>query len=811
MIRDRYPDVWVFWIRAGSKLKFESSYCDIAQEIGLISAKDEDARGAVPSMVLKWLKNEYNGRWVMIVDGMDDPDVLSPGSTSSGESSLAGLLPRVDHGSVLITSRLRTAALNMIGSHEFDNIIDVDIMNDVEAEQLLKSRIPSHLYESNSAKALIKELENIPLAITQAAAAINYNLSESISDYLDRFLMGRIRIVSVPDPRRDFDSSAAVFVTWQLSFEQIKKTSQSASELLSYMSVLDNQSIPHYLLGKDVEVNPDSQEDDDPVNGKYTRNERKAKDTQTTSLGANMERSPELSQHFGPEADWWSFVDDGFESDIRLLSDFAMIVVERSGTAYSMHRLVQEAVSNWLREEDHGLLEKYRMKAVAEISMAFPVDGFEDVSVASDLYRHAEKVLKYPCVERITSLHRAELLYRLSNYMESTGSIALALKLSEDSLNIRKSLCYGYNICVARSCKQYAVILMEIGQYDSAEKVLKEALAGWSMSLGFARHLKDVLRYNLTINLLNQEKYQEAKEMFQTISDKTANEERRLEADLSRRLGQYEDAAKIYREVIESTVSSQHGDRNAIRTMVICQEGLARCLVLLQQPEAALKVMKEAISPAFTNLGPGEPAALRLLLLLGDFYKSHGSPAEAERTYKEALDISVSFYDGSHPMFFRSLWGFCEVLVEQSRWRDIVDVLEETNFKDRLPLNKESRDYWDICRYSAIVLFLLERIEEAKVLCDRFFPGFEETYGLRSPEYTSILLARVTCLLRINEIEAARSELQSLKWCLEVTDADFDLIKAQWRKLDLGVRKKQKAREAREEEPIEDSATHPSG
>jgi hypothetical protein len=82
------------------------------------------------------------------------------------------------------------------------------------------------------ARALVKTLEGIPLAVTHAAAYIEVNKPMvDIATYLELFHKSEENQTSLlnskdaRDVRRDASVSSAVITTWQLSFEQIRSFS----------------------------------------------------------------------------------------------------------------------------------------------------------------------------------------------------------------------------------------------------------------------------------------------------------------------------------------------------------------------------------------------------------------------------------------------------------------------------------------------------------------------------------------------------------------------------------------------------------
>ena len=74
----------------------------------------------------------------------------------------------------------------------------------------------------------------------------------TIPKYLDLIRQREsILLTETPDLRRDSSVPNSVILTWQISFNQIQKTNPKAAELLSFMSVLDRQGIPEFLLRGD--------------------------------------------------------------------------------------------------------------------------------------------------------------------------------------------------------------------------------------------------------------------------------------------------------------------------------------------------------------------------------------------------------------------------------------------------------------------------------------------------------------------------------------------------------------------------------
>ena len=102
---------------------------------------------------------------------------------------------------------------------------------------------------------LLKELDYIPLAITQAGAFVKRNKLTSLKFYLSKLCQFHLNVKDVLsnelyDARRQAGTPNAIFRTWQISYQQIKLHNTEAASVLSLMAVLDNQAIPQMVLMK---------------------------------------------------------------------------------------------------------------------------------------------------------------------------------------------------------------------------------------------------------------------------------------------------------------------------------------------------------------------------------------------------------------------------------------------------------------------------------------------------------------------------------------------------------------------------------
>ncbi|KAJ4167392.1 hypothetical protein NW754_011207 [Fusarium falciforme] len=265
-IHDESPQTSVFWVHASSKPRFEEAYRSIAQRLELPRRNDPDID--VLGLVRDWLQTEEAGSWLMVLDNVDDVNLFHPSANASGNKAanqptdentiaksdqrpLAAYLPKRRGGTILVTSRSMDAAEKLTGSQKA--IYRISTMDDAKGLHLFQNKLNGD-FDKDAAADLLRALDCIPLAITQAAAYINRRAPRaSVKTYLDAFResdkkKGSLLNRDAGDLRRDETVSNSVVTTWQVTFEQIRCERPSAAKLLSFMSFFNPQGIPEFVL-----------------------------------------------------------------------------------------------------------------------------------------------------------------------------------------------------------------------------------------------------------------------------------------------------------------------------------------------------------------------------------------------------------------------------------------------------------------------------------------------------------------------------------------------------------------------------------
>jgi hypothetical protein len=199
-----------------------------------------------------WLRNDRKGKWVLILDNMDDAAFLveTPRTGQDGQTNgvgsgnlrpLLSYLPQCPNGSILITTRSENAALKLV---ERRDIIAIQPMSKPDALALLEGKLGWH-DDGDDAIELAAELEFMPLAIVQAAAYISRRVPRySVRKYLQDFRKSDGKRASLLNHdceqlRRDWEAKNSIIITWQISFNHIRIMRPSATDLLSLMSFFD--------------------------------------------------------------------------------------------------------------------------------------------------------------------------------------------------------------------------------------------------------------------------------------------------------------------------------------------------------------------------------------------------------------------------------------------------------------------------------------------------------------------------------------------------------------------------------------------
>ncbi|VTO85059.1 unnamed protein product [Fusarium graminearum] len=485
-VHDEAPQTSVFWVYASSKLRFEEAYRSIADTLQLPRRNNPDVD--VLRLVRDWMQTEEAGSWLMVLDNVDDVNLFHPSANASenkaanqptGENAiassdqrpLAAYLPKYRSGTILITSRSMDAAERLTGSHKA--IYRVPAMDDTRGLRLLQNKLNGD-FDKDAAVDLLRALDYIPLAITQAAAYINRRAPRaSVQTYLDAFResdkkKGSLLNRDAGDLRRDETVSNSVVTTWLVTFEQIRRERPSAAKLLSFISFFNPQGIPVFVLHD-----------------------------YNTGLTDNVDRDAEAES-------------DDFEDDLDVLRGYSLVSVTAAQDVFEVHSLVQFCTRAWISMV--GDAERWKRVFLWSISRHFPSGAFETWRTCQLLLPHIESLLEEkPSDEELQNW--TCLLTNCAWYMRTTGNFGAAEILGRKAVETRVEVLGEEHPDTLISIAYLASTFSGQGRWKEAEELNVGVIEMRKRVLGEEHPNTLISMNNLASIFCNQGRWKEAEEL----------------------------------------------------------------------------------------------------------------------------------------------------------------------------------------------------------------------------------------------------------------------------------------------------------
>ncbi|KAF2818105.1 hypothetical protein CC86DRAFT_238310, partial [Ophiobolus disseminans] len=437
-IRDASPQTFVFWVHASTPARFEEAYRNIADRLDLPERSDPKAN--VLRLVSDWLRDETNGRWLMVVDNVDDVKTFFPSqkcqrdktdsSAQIAQTPLVTYLPQSRNGAILVTSRSKDVAERLAGG--YNKTKEVLVMNEDEGLQLLRKKLRDPLIKESAVK-LLHALDCIPLAVTQAAAYINRRARMTVAGYLKEFQKNSKKRESLlnwdaGELRRDTSASNSVVTTWQMSFEQIRHERRSAAELLLLMSFFNPQGIPESTLRR------------------YSSDAAGAADAES-----------------GEE------VHSAFEEDLDTLQAYSLMSMTADSDTCEMHALVQFCTQVWLSSFSNT--EQWEQRFVALMAQELPSGEYKNWAKCQQLLPHVEPLFESEPDARETLKAWAQVLTNAAWYLCVQGNYSAAQLIAAKALAARDKTVEPNSQQTLVSVEVLAMVLRYQGKYEDAEKL----------------------------------------------------------------------------------------------------------------------------------------------------------------------------------------------------------------------------------------------------------------------------------------------------------------------------------------------------
>ncbi|KAH7108869.1 putative kinesin [Dendryphion nanum] len=644
-LRDKSPDVWVFWVHAGTQARLEEGYRKIAEATKMDGWNDP--KTDVLRLVRAWLCDETNGRWVMIVDNADDSNVFFLPVQSTQAVGVAGLgqaaeplsdfLPQSRNGAILVTSRSRDVASRLTGSNS--SIVEVKPMDVGDGLALLQKKLSSVVSEEGAVE-LLQALDYMPLAIAQAAAFIEQRAPRmTISRYVDEVRksdtsQARLLQKDVGDSRRDGRASNSIITTWQISFEHIWRHVPTAARLLSLMSLFDRQGIPESLLyGQYEEVD-------------------------------------------GSEAD--------FDDDIHTLTSYSLVEMGADGSQFEMHRLVQFSTKRWL--ELNQELEIWKERYVMLMDGSYPVGRHENWPICQALFPHVQAAAGCRPDSAKALVAWASALFKGAWYAREIGQYGVAKDMGVSALEAREAILGVEHPDTLNSMNGSAIVLQSLGDYKAAEQMNRRALEGYEKALGKEHPVTLTSVSNLALVLSNQGKYEEAEEMNQRALEGTEKALGKEHPDTLTSVsglasvlqyqGKYEEAEEMNWRALDGYEKALGKEYPSTLTSV---SNLALVLGSQGKYEEAEEMNRRALEGREKAMGKEHPDTLTSVSNLALVLRAQGKYEEAEEMNQRALEGYEKALGKEHPDTLTSVYCLAFLFHQQKQYQPALELYQRAN------------------------------------------------------------------------------------------------------------------------------------
>ncbi|KAL3463520.1 hypothetical protein BJX64DRAFT_256861 [Aspergillus heterothallicus] len=636
-VRERDPDMSIFWIPCIGYQNVEQAYMNIADMAQL----PERDTGSVKDLVKAYLSDERSGKWLLVFDNADDIEMWNKG-TETGPP-LKELLPLNEAGHILLTTRNRKIAVSFARS----NVIQIPDLDPNAGMQMLQQlMIRKRLLEDTEATStLLTQLCFLPLAISQAAAYINENDIAKLGDYLSLLDDQEDNVVKLgedfEDEGRYADMQNPVSTTWMVSFHQIQSLDSLAVEYLCFMACISSRDIPQSIL----------------------------------PLPPSPQRKTEA---------------------LGLLKAYSFITEENESRDFTLHRLVHLATRAWMKKS--GTFTPCLLKTVEHMKELFPQPNYTEpplprgyltqmLSVIRDSGFQPLRTEFLDILDRVAwwlrcdgRLGEAKLIYVqmledqervLGTDSEATlttkyhlgcvfgrlGEYAKAMKILEEVLERRNTTLGEGHVDTLKSMSYYGALLALQGEYARAQLTQEEALKGLGKVLG-PQHLHTLECVERLGDILTERgNYAEAEAHFRRANEGYAKQ-LSLEhpnvlhtvskiATVLRLQGKYDQAESIQSDVLQRSEEA-FGRENWLTLTSMSDLGW---IYREQGKFAEAEVMWiRSLEPATRLYGPEHPGTLGVLSALGMAIAKQGRNEEAKTLHQQALELSSKRFGRSHPL-----------------------------------------------------------------------------------------------------------------------------------------------------------------
>ena len=629
-VKERWSDCSILWVPAVSRESFEQAYREIASHWSIALAKEDPKKS-----VRQYLESKSAGKWLLIVDNVDDEEVLF--GAPEGSTGVMNYLPRNENGLTLFTTRHRKMAVSLARK----DIVEIEEMNEEEATTFLgESLIKKEMLQDRQVTAeLLNELTRLPLAITQAVAYLN-EIQIPLQEYLSLLKNTEQDTISLLsrefcDATRYESSKNAVAATWLVSFNHIRRSDPDAADLLSFMSCIEHKAIPQSMLAL---VEP--------------------KERMVHAMGT-----------------------------LR-----AYAFVTSRGTSHDMHRLVHLATKVWLGK--HSATEEWNKKAVAHVATIFPSWDYSNRLIWREYFPHAVQILRNTKTLDIEA--RYDLCSAVGICLQIDGRIGEAVVWLSECFSWRCGRFPENHPSRLESQYRLAMAYNPNGQVTKAVEFLEQVVIIRKKMLAADHPSRLTSQYSLAIAYTANRQATKAIEILEqvVIAEKALAEDHpdrlRSQHELARAYranSQVEKAIELLEQVvtIRKALAEDHPDR------LTSQHELAIAYRRNGQVEKAIELLEQVVIMSKKVLAEDHPDRLTSQHELAIAYRRNSQVEKAIELLEQVVTIRKALAE-DHPDRLTSQHELAIAYRRNSQVEKAIELLEQVVAIRKLALTEDHPD-----------------------------------------------------------------------------------------------------------------------
>ena len=607
-------------------MSIQRSYCEIAEHCAKLGAsRDLAEAGKI------WLGSKPEADFLLIIDGIHDPLI---------SSNLPEILP-AGRGAVLITT-LNPQVTEHASHGMFRRLEDMDIEDSITLLLDTAQLDVSHGDSREQVRPLVKSLQQLPLAVKLAGAAIRQlkrfcTGNVAIERYTEGYAVTRKRLPSHSGlDQKAEDSDDSVFAAWEVSFEAIvaqnARLRTDIEETLAVSAHFHHERIPFELLAHAPSHS---------WFGVVNKAIRSIRSRFMSSVTATIKKQSQL------------------EDALSALDNYSLITLNGETGEISMHRLVH----TWVCHKFSSDTRCWSYEA-ARITL----DRCVQIGDAEEHHRKRRRF--YPHIQSFTDdtqgpleIKNLESLHSIIKFAQvafEAGNFELCRKLYEMSLGFAQRNVGPRSTTSLEIIERIGAVLERQGFYKEAIKNALLAVQSRNNILGSEDPKTLQALANLGLALQGRGKYSRARAVNQKVLDRIATkgmtkqdinlvlEVKNNQASVLQMLGEYGEAELLSREVLELRETTPGLGMDHPETMDTV-DTLALILEKQDKWEESRVFSQRAYSQRKDILGELHPDTLMSLSRLGSVLSRQGELTAAQDLQAQVLNSRKKVLGLSHP------------------------------------------------------------------------------------------------------------------------------------------------------------------